>query len=469
MKWRLTGRYMISVIVVAILIVIINLSALLVWLFAQANFNTSIGHDNENSAETFTRSFQKYLTVTNGEVTISREGKQALKDRNAWVQILDEKGEELYSYRQPQGLKKEYTPIEIVDMHKYMDKKLLSTIFAGGKKISEQEYSYFIGFKDRSIRKVIISYETKQVIQNIKTKTVTILLIDGAIALIIGYLFSRQLTRPLNTIIDGIQRLANKDYNINYEPKGLYKDVFYNVNHLSHQLTINKREKNKLDQMREEWISNISHDIKTPLASIQGYAEIIKDKDYDLSLDVIRDYAQIIESKSLYIKEVMEDLNLTTRLKNNDLTLNRKNINLVSLIRDTLIDILNDSRFADKTIEFNASQENILINLDIILMRRAISNLILNALVHNDSNVKIVVHLEKKERTHITIKDNGKGIEKKEVDKIFDRYFRGTNTGTLHKGSGLGMAIAKDIIQKHDGEIVINSTVGKGTSIHIKL
>lgn len=76
--------------------------------------------------------------------------------------------------------------------------------------------------------------------------------------------------------------------------------------------------------MREEWISNISHDIKTPLASIQGYAELIKDKDYDLSLDVIRDYAQIIESKSLYIKEVMEDLNLTTRLKNNDLTLNRK-------------------------------------------------------------------------------------------------------------------------------------------------
>ncbi|MGY3839550.1 sensor histidine kinase, partial [Bacillus atrophaeus] len=217
------------------------------------------------------------------------------------------------------------------------------------------------------------------------------------------------------------------------------------------------------------WISNISHDIKTPLASIQGYAEIIKDKDYDLSLDVIRDYAQIIESKSLYIKEVMEDLNLTTRLKNNDLTLNKKNINLVSLIRDTLIDILNDSRYADKTIEFNASQENILINLDIILMRRAISNLILNALVHNDSNVKIVVHLEKKERTHITIKDNGKGIEKKEVDKIFDRYFRGTNTGTLHKGSGLGMAIAKDIIQKHDGEIVINSTVGKGTSINIKL
>ncbi len=73
--------------------------------------------------------------------------------------------------------------------------------------------------------------------------------------------------------------------------------------------------------MREEWISHISHDIKTPLASIQGYAEIIQDPNYHLTAEQIREYAQIIESKSLYMKDVMEDLNLTTRLKNNDVML----------------------------------------------------------------------------------------------------------------------------------------------------
>lgn len=70
--------------------------------------------------------------------------------------------------------------------------------------------------------------------------------------------------------------------------------------------------------MREEWISHISHDIKTPLSSIQGYAEIMKDPNYPLSDQDIKHYASIIENKSLYIKDVMEDLNLTTRLKNND-------------------------------------------------------------------------------------------------------------------------------------------------------
>jgi light-regulated signal transduction histidine kinase (bacteriophytochrome) len=89
-------------------------------------------------------------------------------------------------------------------------------------------------------------------------------------------------------------------------------------------------------------------------------------------------------------------------------------------------------------------------------------------IVHNDENVLIDVIVEKKERTHLTIKDNGKGIEIKELDKIFDRYYRGTNTGDAHKGSGLGMAIAKDIIQEHNGELTITSEIGHGTTIVIK-
>lgn len=67
------------------------------------------------------------------------------------------------------------------------------------------------------------------------------------------------------------------------------------------------------------------------------------------------------------------------------------------------------------------------------------------------------------------IKDNGKGIEEEELEKVFDRYYRGTNTGTTHAGSGLGMAIAKDIIQKHGGDITIHSTAGEGTTIDIQL
>ncbi|MCY7675938.1 sensor histidine kinase [Bacillus safensis] len=465
MKWRLTGRYMVSVIIVTIITVFINLFVFMIWLVLQANSQ----YNEENTPETFTRTFEQYISFSDQGMTVNKEGQKALKQQNAWIQILDENGHDVYHAQAPKGLKNKYTPIEIVNLHKYKDKQLFSTIFAGGKKVKGKEYSYFIGFKDPSIGKYLFSFDTKDLVTKFNIGTMILLSIDAIIALLIGYFFSRQLTKPLGRAIHGIQRLANGDYTTNLPAKGIYKDVFYNVNHLSEQLASSKKEKDKLEQMREEWITHISHDIKTPLASIQGYAEIIKDPKYPLSKQDIRHYADIIENKSLYIKDVMEDLNLTTRLKNNGVMLNKELVNIVSLLRETLIDILNDSRYADQKIELQTNAEKLLLNIDKILIRRAITNLILNALVHNDPDVTIIVQLEQKEHTRITIKDNGKGIEEAELEKVFDRYYRGTNTGVSHAGSGLGMAIAKDIIQKHGGDITIQSMIGEGTTIDIQL
>lgn len=94
----------------------------------------------------------------------------------------------------------------------------------------------------------------------------------------------------------------------------------------------------------------------------------------------------------------MEDLNLTTRLKNNGVMLNKELVNIVSLLRETLIDILNDSRYADQTIELQTNEDKLMLNIDKILIRRAVTNLILNALVHNDPDVTIIVQLEQKRK-----------------------------------------------------------------------
>ncbi|WP_282059915.1 sensor histidine kinase [Bacillus pumilus] len=465
MKWRLTGRYVVSVIIVTIITVFINLFGFMIWLVLQA----SSQQNEENTPETFTRTFEQYITLSGQNITVSKEGQQALKQQNAWIQVLDENGQDVYHAQAPRGLKNKYTPIEIVNLHKYKDKQLMSTIYTGGKNGKGKEYSYFIGFKDPSIGKYLFSFDTKDLISQFNMGTMILLSIDAIIALFIGYLFSRQLIKPLGRAIYGIQRLANGDYTTKLSTKGIYKDVFYNVNHLSEQLASSQKEKDKLEQMREEWISHISHDIKTPLSSIQGYAEIMKDPNYPLSDQDMRHYASIIENKSLYIKDVMEDLNLTTRLKNNDVMLRKELVNIVPLLRESLIDILNDSRYADQTIELQTNVDKLMLNIDTILIRRAVTNLILNALVHNEADVNIIVQLEQKEHTHIKIQDNGKGIEEAELEKVFNRYYRGTNTGGTHAGSGLGMAIAKDIIQKHGGDITIQSMIGEGTTIDIQI
>jgi signal transduction histidine kinase len=469
MKWRLTGRYLLSVVLVVILVIISNIIFLIGLVIVQTTLNVPIFQTKEISAEIFTRRFQDQITVSNNRVTITENGKKELVEKEAWIQILDENGKEAYGYLTPKGVKKKYTPVESVNLFKYREANVASTVFVSEKNINDKHYSYFIGFTNPNIDKYVFSYDSQHIIHMFKVGSLVLLIIDGSIALLIGYLFSRRLTLPINKLIDRIKGLANKEYNSALEPNGIYKDVIYNVNNLSYQLKANEIERKKLDKLKEEWIGNISHDIKTPLASIQGYAELMKDTEYQFSQEELREYAEIIERKSLYIKDVIEDLNLSTRLKNRDLFLHKNNMNIVTLLRNIIIDTLNDTKYANKDIEFNYDHENINIDADEILLRRAINNLIYNAIVHNDEDVKIIINVQKLERIHINIQDYGKGIKKDELDRIFDRYYRGTNTGESHKGSGLGMAIAHDIILAHGGEIKVHSVFGHGTTIDILL
>ncbi|KGR85513.1 sensor histidine kinase [Lysinibacillus odysseyi] len=468
MKWKLTGRYLLSIVLVVVLVIFINLILGVAMLTAQLTFDIPIFQNREISPEQFTRAFQKEIMTDNHGVTISETGQKKLVKKNAWIQILDENGKEVYGFRVPGHVKKKYTPADIVQMYKYKEVDANTVVYVGAKENNDREFSYLIGIENPALNRNFISFDERDIFRAINIGMI-IFLIDIFIALLVGYLFSKRLTQPLYTLIESIKKLANHEFNHHPHSKGLYKNVFYNLNHLSDQLKLSERERKRLDSMREEWISNISHDIKTPLSSIQGYAEMIKEPSYDFTLEEIREYAEIIEAKSIYIKEVVEDLNLSTRLKNKELSLVKKEVNIVALLRKIVIDLLNDPRYANHNIQFAVNEESIILDVDEILFRRAVTNLIYNAIVHNNDDVKIEVIIEKKEHIYISIKDDGKGIKKEELERIFDRYYRGTNTGTAHKGSGLGMAIANDIIKAHDGQITIHSEIGCGTTIEIQI
>lgn len=467
MKWKVTGRYLWSIVWVVILVLFINLFLGLGLLLAQSVLGLPIFQGKEESPEQFTRRFQKEITVANDQVTLTENGRNELTKQKAWIQVLDENGSEIYRFGAPAAIRKKYTPADLIQMYKYKEVNRDTVVYVGEKEADHRRFSYFLGIENPNLNRYVIAYDNRDVIQVFQVGMV-ILLIDILIALLIGYFFSKKLTQPLHSLIEGIKKLANHEYDFHLEPQGIYKSVFANVNHLSEQLQASQRQREKLDGMKEEWIANISHDMKTPLSSIQGYAEMIKNPDYDFAMEEIREYAGIIETKSLYIKEVIEDLHFATRLKNKEFTLQKKTRNVVVLLRDIVIQILNDPTHESREIQFEANEESIYLEIDELLFRRAIHNLIENAIVHNDSHVQITVSIEKKERTHLFIHDNGKGIRKEELDRIFDRYYRGTNTGAAHKGSGLGMAIARDIIKAHGGEIVISSEIGLGTTIEVR-
>lgn len=465
-KWKVTGNFVITIVAVVMLVVIINILTIFgVYIFNMVSHKNTI--TLKNSPETFVRNFEKYMYDDNGILALSEEGSELLQESGAWIQVLNDYGEEISNINSPSDVPKKYTPFDMVNNYKYEERPYIN--FMLEKNLSSGHVNVILALPNNNIERVTLNFSLDSVMYQTKIIIIITLIIDAIIALIFGYLFSRKLTKPISEIITNIDILSKGNYNLYTKEKGIYKAVFENINDLSSTLRENENQRKELESMREEWLANITHDIKTPLASIQGYAEIISDKDYEFTRDEMQEYTEIIYSKSKYIKELVDELNLSTRLKNNALSLNKQNTNLVALLRNVVIDILNDSRYENRNIEFNSNIDVIEKEVDVMLLKRALTNLIFNAVVHNNESVQVKVEIKKIDKINISIKDNGNGINTKDLKHIFDRYYRGTNTGEVHKGSGLGMAISKEIINNHGGEIQINSKLGCGTEILITL
>ena len=468
MKWKITFKYIVSIICVVMIVTILNISGIIsVIIFNKMN-------DIKKPEDNFTRDFSKYIYEDNNKILVDKEGKNILDKKHIWIQILDENSNELYRYNAPEKLDKKHTPAQLINGYKYAGGfKDIGTdnILVSSKLINNKEYTYILGFSKNDLQKYIFTFNPMD-LANTAIKIIWIILfIDLIIALIFGYLFSKRLTKPMKSIIEGVENLEEGKYDVYYKEKGLYQSVYNKLNKLADTLKSNEAERNKLDKLKQEWIANISHDIKTPLSSIKGYAELLSDSDYEIDSEEVKDYGLIINQKSEYIKELVDDLNLTMKLKSSDRFLNKSEDNIVRIVKDSIIQILNDPKYSNRNIEFITNKNIIKKQVDSNLFKRVINNLVYNALVHNNEDVSIIVSINYKTDNEIiiSVKDNGKGISKDDLECIFDRYYRGTNTGEIHKGSGLGMAIAKEIIIAHGFDIGITSKLGIGTTVFINI
>lgn len=413
-----------------------------------------------------TLSFESYIQKDEDSILISREGQELLKKKSAWIQILDSNGNEVYELYKPEDAPNHYSPAAAVHYHMYPGAIDGYTLFISNTD-NMTNLSYIIGFPSSTISKHTFEYESST--PNFIIKFILIVFIVSiSVLLIMGFIFGNKLTVPLIYIIQGVDFLAQDKYIIDYEESGIYSEVFKSLNKLTENLRINRRERAKNDKMREEWIANISHDLKTPLSSIKGYAEIIANEDYKVSNEEINHHSNIILKNANYMGELIEELRFHEKLKNNAVDINKTKGNLTKFLRMIVIEILNHPDFENRTIHFDPRNENIEYDFDKNLMRRSILNLIFNALIHNEKDTEVFVSIRIQDKIYIEIKDNGKGIKEEDLGNLFNRYYRGTNTEN-YKGSGLGMSIAKEIIEAHGGSVYVTSELDKGTKIQIVL
>ncbi|MGL5311634.1 MAG: sensor histidine kinase [Peptostreptococcaceae bacterium] len=457
MKRNLTLHYFLSFIVACSVIFVVNI------VFMKTNIYNQGVLFNYNPEE-YISEFKDYIhSPEYDKVIVSDEGIKLLKEDNAGLQILDENNTEVFSYNKPNSAPEHYSNVSLIDM--YTNEK--ETLFLEEKVLNNNTYTYLLFLDPEKVNRVTYSYDVGLLMH--AHHFPVLISINIILILLMSFLFTRRITKPINRIIDKIVNLSNGDYSKSNIKKGIYYQLETCLNQLSDRLRNNERERKKLEVMREEWISNITHDIKTPLTSIIGNAEIMSDTNYEIPDDKRSKYCNTIIKKSEYIKTLVEDLNLSTRLKSDTLVLNKKKVNIVSLIRNILIDIINDEKYNHDNISFTYSDEEILLEIDEQLMKRVIINLITNAFVHNSKDVKVNININKQSngQVNIYIEDNGEGVSEEDLSSIFKRYYRGTNTRKKTEGSGLGMAIAHDIILVHAGEIEAISKLGEGLRINI--
>ncbi|WP_102273141.1 sensor histidine kinase [Cytobacillus massiliigabonensis] len=252
----------------------------------------------------------------------------------------------------------------------------------------------------------------------------------------------------------------------------LYAEVFQAFYAMAEKLAASTKEREQLEKTREEWMTGISHDLRTPLTTMQGYGTLLERGQYEWSKQELEDIGKTIGEKSAYMLSLIEDFSLSFRLKNNASLVDFQLIEVNDLLSSIVSKFHEDRTLADYQLSFHPLNHSLSLQVAKRWFERMIDNLIYNAIIHNPAGTSIRVRIEadvESGKLKIIIKDNGIGMDEETRKHLFNRYYRGTNTDERVEGSGLGMSIAMQIAELHKGEIIVDSELNRGTVVTVCL
>lgn len=228
-----------------------------------------------------------------------------------------------------------------------------------------------------------------------------------------------------------------------------------------------------IDQLKTEFVANISHELKTPLAAIKAYAETILTSMEMLDQQTLNEFVQIIYRESLHLESILEELLDFSKLEQKTLALEKTTFDLTGLVRETMKSLEELARSKQVRLEL-LTREPVLVRADQKQLRQVLINLLSNGVKYskeNESDKYVRVKIERKDdKVLLEVSDNGIGIPKEYHQKVFERFFRlGTVMDYRVEGTGLGLTIAKQIVELHGGRIWLESEPGVGTTVYVEL
>lgn len=413
----------------------------------------------------FTEGFKKQIVFVDAAPQIKQTGLAELQDNGIGIQLLDASGQEVFSYQKPEQAGTAYSSVELLELYqKGRTESDGTTALIGTVSNAGDEYAYVLYFPV-NISKVTM-YLNGERFTGGKTVLIPILAALFLLVLAAGVLYGIFTVRAMKRLMTAVQEISVRSY-LPFHESGVFHDLYDSLNTLDAEIRAGDQLRVQTEKMREEWIANITHDLKTPLSPIKGYAELLGEAG-EKSREQCQHYAGIMLKNVSYMETLIDDLKLTYQLENGMLPVNREEQNLVRFLKELAIDILNNPEYENRTIHFESMEDSVFFSFDRMLFTRAFRNLIINAFVHGEKTTEIFLRVSVSDTAlKIEVADNGRGMSPQLVEHLFDRYYRGTSTEQKPEGSGLGLAIAKGIIELHSGAITASSIPAVGTTFFI--
>ncbi len=271
--------------------------------------------------------------------------------------------------------------------------------------------------------------------------------------------------RPVNIILDALNKITHGDFTVQIKP--LHKKRAFNEYDLIIE-DINKmaRELSSIETLKTDFISNVSHEIKTPIAVIQNYSTILQSK--NLSVDERIEYAKSLEIASKRLSSLITSILKLNKLENQQIFPEIRKYNLSEQLYQSILLFEND--WEEKELEIITDiQEDVEIEADEELLLTVWSNLISNAVKFSEKFGKLSVSLKTENNLAIiSISDTGCGMTKETGMHVFEKFYQGDTSHTT-EGNGLGLSLVKRVIDITRSEITLESELGKGTTFTVKI
>lgn len=456
---KLIKRFVFTLIAALVLLLVLNM--ILIITVIQSDTGSGVGY---RAAQELAGCL---LKGADGQFELNEEGQKLLASNGSWaILIQDGTGDVIWhSQNLPEEIPSHYSVAEISWYTRGYIADYPTTTASKGDDL------VIVGNRKDSYWKHLYPAFSLDMIRHTPRNLLLFIGVNVVIIIIIYMVGVSGVLRSVKPIVRGIELLP-EGQEVYVKEKGILSELAAAINQVSGKLRSQEYELQKKEQARVNWISGVSHDIRTPLSMVMGYAAEIEEET-EIPADV-RQKAGIIRLQSIRMKNLIEDLNLASKLEYNMQPMKLERINMAGLLRETAVDFMNLDIQGRYPVELFCGGEDTRsygILGDKELLKRAFENLLVNAQVHNAEGCHIRIELKREAQwVHIVMEDDGVGVTEEQLERLKNTpHYMLNDKNAGSQRHGLGLLIVQQIVTAHGGEAEFGHSQKQGFRVEIRL